>query len=129
MNLPSYEPTMTNLKQPLQKSTLENVIYNKSNYEMNSNYNREYVPSHTWSNKVQIRHTFNTTINENEQAKSIVFDKKELENVLPTRYARSRPRSTVFTPYHDVNLGFSNSATPTKVGVSRFLRREDRTSL
>lgn len=59
MNLTSYEPKMTTLKQPFQKSTLENVIYNKLNYEMNSNYHREYVPSHTKSNKFEISTSFN----------------------------------------------------------------------
>lgn len=106
---------------------MESVIYNKNNYEMNSNYNREFVPFEEDSSVIKLNYrsslhnsyTKDTDTGHNYgMPEKIVIDKRSLEYVLPTKYFRSRPRSSIKTSYYNgTSLGFRTHKPATKLDL------------
>ena len=89
------------------ENNLESVIYNKNNFEINSNYNREFAPPATDFVKYDYKTSvFNSMTKDTDSLKqSIVIDKKELALATRSDLGQSRPRSSIFTSYSN-NIGF-----------------------
>lgn len=80
-----------------QGSTLENKIYQKQNFQMNSNYNREFMPM-TDPKIIELKMTA-ITHEQDYEPTTVMISKEELEYVQKFKFSRQRPRSSILTPF------------------------------